>query len=422
KAWEATHRPRFMEAFLEFDPEGIGEMCASEMGDFMLKLQLAEFLRPEEVDTIRLALAKVKTKHRVDGKKAGEKAARRAGLQRAPDPPRPFTTGGRERRPVSMMALWRWYTHAHGPKPTGNRKATRKQSRRLKAELRRRERAGEPRRAWARRVILAVGERDARLQAADIFRDSNMPRFLCPECHEFGCSSADTLDYHLSDTKWHANHASLQEKFEENADLVAVARRVMDGDSFPDFFEVARSMPEETEIQVFQAATDISRPLGTITYDMLVLALQEEGEWLKINFESHEGVYAKHTVRPINDKKTNKIFGGWGEERPLRVLTRMRLPAARSSTKAAAATAFLSPTTASTILVQPLALAASGLRGISHTAANALHTTAMMLIYRQKYSPEPEVLAPGTAVFKPRIVRFAVPVVYCHAKGLLPGT
>lgn len=100
----------------------------------------------------------------------------------------------------------------------------------------------------------------------------------------------------------------------------------------------------------------------------------------------------------------------------------MRLPAARSSTKAAAATAFLSPTTASTILVQPLALAASGLRGISHTAANALHTTAMMLIYRQKYSPEPEVLAPGTAVFKPRIVRFAVPVVYCHAKGLLPGT
>lgn len=28
--------------------------------------------------------------------------------------------------------------------------------------------------------------------------------------------------------------------------------------------------------------TDISRPLGTITYDMLVLALQEEGEWLKV--------------------------------------------------------------------------------------------------------------------------------------------
>lgn len=39
----------------------------TQMGDFMLKLQLTEFLRPEEVDTIRLALAKVKTKHRVSG-------------------------------------------------------------------------------------------------------------------------------------------------------------------------------------------------------------------------------------------------------------------------------------------------------------------------------------------------------------------
>lgn len=28
--------------------------------------------------------------------------------------------------------------------------------------------------------------------------------------------------------------------------------------------------------------TEISRPLGTIKFDMLVLALEEEGEWLKV--------------------------------------------------------------------------------------------------------------------------------------------
>lgn len=64
--------------------------------------------------------------------------------------------------------------------------------------------------AWARRVVLAVGEREARLQAAERFRDANKPRFVCPECHEFGCSSADSLNYHLLDTSWHATHASLQ--------------------------------------------------------------------------------------------------------------------------------------------------------------------------------------------------------------------
>lgn len=43
-----------------------------------------------------------------------------------------------------------------------------------------------------------------------------------------------------------------QEKFEENADLVAIARRAAGGESFPDYFEVSRSMAEETEIPVFQ--------------------------------------------------------------------------------------------------------------------------------------------------------------------------
>lgn len=99
----------------------------------------------------------------------------------------------------------------------------------------------------------------------------------------------------------------------------------------------------------------------------------------------------------------------------------MRLPAARASAKAAASSAHLSSTAASTILMRPLTLAASGVQGLSHTATRTLYATAVARMYRQRYTPETEALAAGTAVFKPRVVRFVVPVVYCQVKGLPPG-
>lgn len=134
----------------------------------------------------------------------------------------------------------------------------------------------------------------------------------------------------------------------------------------------------------------------------------------QINFESHRGVYAKHMVLPKN-------VSFWGARSPQCILTRMRLPAARASAKAAASSAHLSSTTASTALMRPLTLAALGVQGLSHTATRALHAAALTLIHRQPYIPETDALAAGTAVFKPRVVRFVVPVVYCHVKGLPPG-
>lgn len=63
-----------------------------------------------------------------------------------------------------------------------------------------------------------------------------------------------------------------QEKFDENADLVAVAKRA-GGQSFPDYFEVSRAMPEETEIIVYEKPVrDIPDPLmmhiGTVVVDV----------------------------------------------------------------------------------------------------------------------------------------------------------
>lgn len=45
-----------------------------------------------------------------------------------------------------------------------------------------------------------------------------------------------------------------QERFEENADIVAIAKRAGGADSFPEYFHVARNMPEETELQVHEEA------------------------------------------------------------------------------------------------------------------------------------------------------------------------
>lgn len=65
-------------------------------------------------------------------------------------------------------------------------------------------------RDWARRVILTVGEREARLETTERFRGDSPPRFVCPVCHEFGCSTADALDEHVRDASWHDVNAALQ--------------------------------------------------------------------------------------------------------------------------------------------------------------------------------------------------------------------
>lgn len=67
-------------------------------------------------------------------------------------------------------------------------------------------------RGWARRVLLAVSEREARLEAAERFRGRDPPLFVCPECHEFGCSTRQGLDEHLSNASWHETHAAVQVK------------------------------------------------------------------------------------------------------------------------------------------------------------------------------------------------------------------
>ena len=128
---------------------------------------------------------------------------------------------------------------------------------------------------------------------------------------------------------------------------------------------------------------------------------------LQINFEYHRGVYVKHTTIVVAGRK------------PRRVITRMRLPKARATSKAASSTAHLSATTQST-LVRPITLAATGLSNFGHAAMSTLNTFAAFTLHGHRLSHEPAPLAPGTAIFKPRVVRFVLPRIFCHARGIPP--
>lgn len=96
----------------------------------------------------------------------------------------------------------------------------------------------------------------------------------------------------------------------------------------------------------------------------------------QINFESHRGVYVKHTM--TDPQKASK--------RRCIVMTRMTLPAARSAAKVAASTAHLSATaggvgvgTLASTLARPVTLASSRLSTLGHAAATGLHALAYTL-------------------------------------------
>lgn len=104
----------------------------------------------------------------------------------------------------------------------------------------------------------------------------------------------------------------------------------------------------------------------------------------------------------------------------------MHLPAARATAKAAASTAYLlsataaNTTTIHSTLTRPLTLAASGLATLGHSTISTLNTFASFALHGHRGVHEPGALAPGTAIFKPRVVRFVLPRVFCHARGVPP--
>lgn len=126
----------------------------------------------------------------------------------------------------------------------------------------------------------------------------------------------------------------------------------------------------------------------------------------QINFGSYEGVFAKHTSDAGGDRR----------RRPRRVLTRMQLPTARIAPKALRANAYLSSTSAPSLPGFP------GLRALALAPAGLVKACVASVLGGKRPAHESESLAPGDAVFKPRVVRFVGPVVFCHAPGLPPGT
>lgn len=103
----------------------------------------------------------------------------------------------------------------------------------------------------------------------------------------------------------------------------------------------------------------------------------------QINFESHRGVYVKHTT--TSDPKR-------GNPRRRAVMSRMALPPARSPAKVAASTAHLSATAGgvgamTATLARPVTLAASGLSTLGHTTVSTLNALAYTIHHGMCCSP-----------------------------------
>ncbi|CAM9474289.1 unnamed protein product, partial [Ectocarpus fasciculatus] len=150
KAWDAKHRPPFLKAFGRFDPEGLGEMLASDIGDLMAQLRLPEAVRPEEVKKVTAQLTKIADEERKVVQAARERAIRRSGLDQGTSVPRPFTMGSGEKT-VCMTHVWRWHRREHLQWRPSFTAPSRKELRQLNNRQRKRERSGEVR-IFTRRV------------------------------------------------------------------------------------------------------------------------------------------------------------------------------------------------------------------------------------------------------------------------------
>jgi hypothetical protein len=52
--------------------------------------------------------------------------------------------------------------------------------------------------------------------------------------------------------------------------------------TFPDYYEIARTESIETELPVYQEPDVLSRPLGNITYNMMVEGLSVNRQWMQV--------------------------------------------------------------------------------------------------------------------------------------------
>eukprot|EP00611_Tribonema_gayanum_P024231 TRINITY_DN5305_c0_g1_i1.p1 TRINITY_DN5305_c0_g1~~TRINITY_DN5305_c0_g1_i1.p1 ORF type:complete len:1717 (+),score=288.75 TRINITY_DN5305_c0_g1_i1:516-5153(+) len=192
---------------------------------------------------------------------------------------------------ISLAAFWTWYkdvgmTDACKPHTLTHLLA-------LKAAARRH--YGELPTLEAQLTVLAVRERDARLAARSLFRHKTPAPYTCTDCHgEVGISSRRRLDEHQKDMVFHNAYRALAARMDYLADVVETCTRDVVPMTYPDYYQVARSLPGETELPVYQAADTLSRPLGNVTYDMTIEALAHDGPWMQINFKGHKGVWVRY--------------------------------------------------------------------------------------------------------------------------------
>ncbi|KAG5189085.1 hypothetical protein JKP88DRAFT_302753 [Tribonema minus] len=195
---------------------------------------------------------------------------------------------------------------------------------------------------------------------------------------EVGISSRRRLDEHQKDMVFHNAYRALAARMDYLADVIETCTRDVVPMTYPDYYQVARSLPGETELPVYQAADTLSRPLGNVTCDMTIEALAHDGQWMQINFKGHKGVWVRYKG------EAGVLTGGGGI-----LLTRMPLPPRK-------------PAAAAKIQLQALRM---GLRRLKPGLE----------------PPEPPSLDVRAAGYSPHVIRYPGPVPFRCSAGAPEG-
>ncbi|CAM9188349.1 unnamed protein product, partial [Phaeothamnion confervicola] len=396
---------RFCTAFEEFDPTGLGVMRASDLKTLLLVLLLpvchdtvaVEALRKQLVEesaagtAAAAALAATAEKERKRAEESGGAA-------------RPLETGlGKTDPAVTLGSLWRWHRREQLDPSRRPPQPSFLQLHSLRSEAWRRRRGDVAALEEARRLLLAVAAQSAAAAACAAFRADRPPRFLCAVCKEVAAPSQRRLAEHTAAGAGglHEAMAACRLRFERAADVAAAARWRATPMTFPDFYGLARHLPPETEVPMYEAPDVLARPLGTITGDMLVRAVMAHGDWVKVDIGS-----TAQQGGGVNGDGNDAWVRMRSREDGL-LLQRMQPgPAAATSRRIRT-----NPTAAAAAVACSAAVATSALmrRAARHVGVGGRRGNGVVM----DEGPELPALAPGVAAFKPYIVVLPRPVPFC---------
>jgi hypothetical protein len=269
KAWALSALYEVHHTFLRFDALHSGVVKPADVGNILLLLRVPLCAKPEALQGVATLLAQQSS--------ADTEARSRARALAL------FHPVGKEPL-ITFNAIWKWYRENAFGTPPMSRTAVRKVCQLDDDNILQ---------AQAEHIISIVEERTQIMSQLLKWHTEGRPQYVCAICEEITAVSSKKLARHEVDTVFHETFRTLSRRFDELARMVAQSKRDCAAITFPDYYQIARSLGRDHELTVYQEPDADSRPLGIITYDMVVEGLAMKDGWMRIHFGKHRGVWVQ---------------------------------------------------------------------------------------------------------------------------------